>query len=77
MALRQRYIEYHTSNINTIADVLTFKDELRKLLNSHFSLSVTVTAYDNNGDREFTSSYSPWNSFSGNLIKTESKPSND
>ncbi len=70
MSLRQKYIEYHTSNINTFADIVTLKEELRKLLNNQFSLTVTVTAYDQKVDRQLTASYSPWNSFAENIIKT-------
>lgn len=75
MSLRQKYIEYHTCNINTFADIVSLKEELRKLLNNQFSLTVTVTAYDQKGDRDFTSSYSPWNSFGENTIKTEATSS--
>lgn len=74
MALRQRYIEYHTFNVSTFADVVTLKEELTKLLNKSFSLTVSVNAYDQSENREFTSSYSTWNkSFAENV--TESDPS--
>ena len=75
MALRQKYIEYHTFNISTFADVVALKEDLQKLLNNHFSLSVSVNAYDYNANRELTSSYSPWDTFVDNVTKSDSNAS--
>lgn len=57
MALRQKYIEYHTFNVNTFSDLSSLKEELYKLLTKNFSFSVVVTAYDNNEDRECSSTW--------------------
>lgn len=75
MALRQKYIEYHTFNVNTCSDLTILKEELQQLLNNQFTLSVTVNACNYSSERCCSNSYdySPWRSFPEELIKTEVK----
>lgn len=48
MALRQRYIEYFAYNINTYSDIITLKEELKKLLDNQFIVSLQISAHGHN-----------------------------
>lgn len=73
MALRQKYVEYHTFNVNTLSDLITLKEELQKLVNNNFTLSVTVNAYNCIGDRGCSSvyNYTPWRCYPEDCTKSE------
>ena len=44
MPLQKRYIDFYTVHINTHHDLTVFTEELRKLLQQEFSISLDVTA---------------------------------
>lgn len=53
MGLKPRYIEYFTYNINSYSELLTLKEELKKLLDNRSSISLQISAYGYN-DQEYS-----------------------